>query len=255
MSRKHLPNPTDDRPRLTRPGRGAAGVGAAAIACSLWLLPAAVLAAGKASGSGATPNAAGIYTCVDAQGRRHTSDRPIPECLDREQRLLNRDGSQRKVVGPRQSDQERLAAETARRDQEAAAQAHKDAVRRDRNLMARFPNEEAHQRARQSALDDIRKAVASSEKRIADLKAERKPLLADAEFYKGKALPHKLRLALEGNQASQEAQADIIQNHRAEMVRIDALYDTELAHLRKLWAGAEPGSLAASGASVARSGR
>ena len=29
---------------------------------------------------------AGIYTCVDAQGRRLTSDRPIVQCADREQR-------------------------------------------------------------------------------------------------------------------------------------------------------------------------
>ena len=29
---------------------------------------------------------AAIYTCVDAQGRRITSDRPIAACMDREQR-------------------------------------------------------------------------------------------------------------------------------------------------------------------------
>ena len=33
-----------------------------------------------------------IYTCIDAQGRRITSDRPIPQCLDREQRELSRSG-------------------------------------------------------------------------------------------------------------------------------------------------------------------
>ena len=62
--------------------------------------------------AGAGP--AGIYTCVDAQGRRHTSDRPIPECLDREQRVLNRDGSQRQVVPPRMTAEQRAAAEKAR---------------------------------------------------------------------------------------------------------------------------------------------
>ena len=35
--------------------------------------------------------AAGIYSCVDAQGRRLTSDRPIPACVNREQRVLNSD--------------------------------------------------------------------------------------------------------------------------------------------------------------------
>ena len=32
------------------------------------------------------------------------------------------------------------------------------------------------------------------------------------------------------------------QTQKAEMLRVDALYDAELAHLRKLWAGAAPGS-------------
>ena len=32
------------------------------------------------------PVVGGVYTCVDAKGRRLTADRPIPECTDREQR-------------------------------------------------------------------------------------------------------------------------------------------------------------------------
>lgn len=186
--------------------------------------------------------AAGIYSCIDGHGKRLTSDRPIPECLDREQRLLNKDGSQRKLVAPRQTPQERAAADEVRRQRELADLALKDAVRRDRNLMFRYPNDAAHQKARQSSLDDIRKAIASSEKRIADLVAERKPLMADAEFYKGKRLPFKLKSALEGNDTSQAAQREIIGNQRAEMVRINAMYDVELARLKKLWSGVEPGS-------------
>ena len=115
--------------------------------------------------------APGIYTCVDAHGKRLTSDRPIPECLDREQRVLNRDGSQRKVVAPRQTPQERARADELRRQRELAEVAQKDAVRRDRNLMFRYPDLATHDKARQAALDDIRKAIASSEKRIADLLA------------------------------------------------------------------------------------
>ena len=33
-----------------------------------------------------------IYTCVDSKGRRLTSDRPIVECLDREQHQLGNTG-------------------------------------------------------------------------------------------------------------------------------------------------------------------
>lgn len=187
--------------------------------------------------------ASGIYICVDANGKRLTSDRPIGECLDREQRVLNKDGSQRAVLGPRVTARERAEREEVQRQQALAEQTHKDAVRRDRNLLQRYPTEAVHHAARQAALDDLRKAMAGSQKRITELMAERKKLVADAEFYKGKPLPFKLRSSLEGNEATQQAQQDIIENHKAEMVRITALYDVELARLRKLWAGVEPGSI------------
>jgi len=69
------------------------------------------------------------------------------------------------------------------------------------------------------------------------------PLLDEAEFYVGKPLPSKLKLALDANDASLEAQKSLVQNQQAEIVRINALYDAELARLRKLWAGAPAGSL------------
>lgn len=185
-----------------------------------------------------------IYSCTDAAGRRLTSDRPIPECLDREQRLLNKDGSSRNVMPPRMSPKERAVQDESDRQKALADAAYKDAVRRDRNLLNRFPNEAVHRKAREAALDDVRGAIASSEKRIKDLQAERKPLEADAEFYKGKALPYKLRASLADNTVSQDAQREIIENHRSELGRINGLYDVELARLKKLWAGAEPGSVA-----------
>src|SRR3990167_7191206 len=82
----------------------------------------------------------GIYSCVDVHGKRLTSDRPIPECLDREQRVLNKDGSQRKTLPPRMNAEERAAAEERQRQKALAEATLKDAVRRDRNLMLRYPN-------------------------------------------------------------------------------------------------------------------
>lgn len=199
------------------------------------------LIGGSAMGSTQT-QVGGIYSCIDAQGKRHTSDRPIPECLDREQRLLNRDGSERRTVPPRMNAEERALAEERKRLQEQAAAAQKDAVRRDRNLMMRFPDEPAHTKAREAALDDLRRAIVVSERRLKDLEEERKPLIAETEFYKGRKLPFKLKSKLEANDAQQQAQRDIIQNQQAELVRVNALYDAELARLKRLWHGAAPGA-------------
>jgi hypothetical protein len=184
-----------------------------------------------------------IYSCVDDHGRRLTSDKPITECLHREQRLLNTDGSLNKIVGPSLSVQEQAELEVKER-QEAQERAFlRDAMRRDRNLLLRYPNEGVHQKARNAAVDNIIEGIRFSDARLLDLKKERKPLLQDAEFYVGKALPFKLKRLLDANQAAANAQQTFVQNQKAELARIEALYDSELARLRKMWAGALPGFL------------
>ena len=110
--------------------------------------------------------------------------------------------------------------------------------------MSRYPNEAAHRKAREAALDDLRAAMRASEARLRDLAAEHKPLMDETEFYKGKPLPPKLKQQIEANEVATEAQKQLIVNQQAELGRINALYDAELEHLRKLWAGATPGSIA-----------
>lgn len=201
-------------------------------------------AAGWAQASSdAAPAGPGIYTCVDDKGNKLTSDRPIPACIAREQRVLNRDGSLRRIVPPTLSADERADVEARERAAAAIRAAQADAVRRDRNLMNRFPNEAAHRKAREAALDTVRVAIKATELRQAELTAARKPLDEEAEFYKGKALPLRLKQQIDANDGAVEAQRSAAQNQEAEMVRINRLYDTELAHLRQLWGGAQPGSI------------
>jgi hypothetical protein len=113
-------------------------------------------------------------------------------------------------------------------------------------------------------LTNVRVAMRSSETRQRELANERKPLLSEAEFYAGKPLPGKLREQLDANDAATAAQRDAQVNQKAELERINAAFDVELERLRRLWAGAAPGSLdsptdaaAAAGAKpvAARSGK
>jgi hypothetical protein len=135
-----------------------------------------------------------IYSCVDSNGKKLTSDRPILECNSREQRVLNSDGSVKRVVPPPPTEEESAAAEKRERDAAAERATRMDAMHRDRNLLARYPNEAAHNKARQSALEDIRKSMRLSEARLVDLANERKPLMDESEFYVGKPLPGKLKM-------------------------------------------------------------
>ena len=192
-----------------------------------------------------------IFTCIDASGKRFSSDRPLIECSGREQRVLNSDGSLNRVMPPPMTPDERAAYEERERRVAAERVAKIEAVRRDRNLIARYPNEAAHEAARMAALDDVRSASRTSQARLLALAAERKPLMVEAEFFAGKGLPAKLRSQLDANDAAVEAQKSLNANQQAEVVRLNALFDTELGRLRKLWAGVQPGSTGPLAAGVA----
>lgn len=198
--------------------------------------------------------AASIYLCVDATGKKQTSDRPIAACFDREQRELREDGSVKRVIPPTMTTEERNAAEGKERDEAAKRVNAKDAVRRDRLLATRFPNEKAHNQAREAALNDAMRAVKLSESRITLLTTERKPLIDESEFYVGKPLPPKLKQQLDANDAATEGQRSLLQNQQEEIVRINANFDAELERLRKLWGGVMPGVHAVSTAPSAAAG-
>lgn len=232
MRLSFLQPPAERRP-VTRAAR-------AVLWAALALAPLLAAAQQPAKASGGS-----IYTCVDDRGRRLTSDRPIAECIAKEQQILNRDGSLRAVVPPTLTAEERSEKEARERQAALERAAAADAVRRDRNLMARYPTEAAHQRAREAALDTVRLAMRATEVRLRELAAERKPLMNEAEFYEGRQMPPKLKAAIDANDAAMDAQRAAAAAQEAEVARVNRLYDDELDRLRRLWAGAQPGSLGA----------
>jgi hypothetical protein len=185
----------------------------------------------------------GIYTCTDDKGQKRVSERPIAECIDREQKVLNKDGSLKRIVPATLTAEERAEREAADRKSAEERAALNDAVRRDRNLKARFPNEATHQKAHEAALEGVRASMRMSMQRIKELEAERKPLAGEVEFYRGRSMPARLKQQMEANDTSVAAQRDLIQTQEAELGRINRIYDNELEHLRKLWNGARPGSI------------
>ncbi|WP_295644654.1 hypothetical protein [uncultured Methylibium sp.] len=221
-------------------GIGRRGLGIGVVWAAAWAAGAGSLAPAALAQSG---GGGAIFTCTNASGKRLTSDRPIAECLDREQRVLNRDGSLRTMLPPSLTSDERAALEESERRKLQERASRQEAIRRDRNLLARYPTEDAHRKAREAALDDVRAGIRASEQRLADLEKDRKPLLEEAEFYKGKPLPAKLKRQIESIDVTATAQRELVGNQKAELGRVTALFDAELVHLKKLWGGAEPGSL------------
>ncbi|CAN7575575.1 DUF4124 domain-containing protein [Acidovorax sp. LjRoot38] len=188
----------------------------------------------SAQSQGAT---GGIYTCVDRNGRRLTADRPIPECLDREQRELSPSGITRRQIGPSLTELERAAQDAQnRKDAEERARVVEER-RRERVLVARYPDKAAHDMERAAAIQMVDDVTATAEKRTLELKAERKKLDVEMEFYKkdpNKA-PMTLRRKIAEIDDSLAEQQRFIAGQDQEKRRVHARFDTELAQLRKLW--------------------
>lgn len=214
---------------------------AGAIACSLCLL------------ISSAAWAASIYQCVDASGKRLTADRPIAACTDLEQRELNQDGSLKRVIPPALTYEQRNAIEARERAERTKRITNDDEARRDHMLALRFPNAAAHNAARESALHEARRAVQFSEDRIKALTAERKPLMEDTEFFVGKPLPAKLKHLLDANEVAMDAQRSLLPIQKEEIGRINANFDAELEHLKRIWADAKSGATAVAPVSTAPS--
>lgn len=183
---------------------------------------------------------AAIFTCVDAQGRRITSDRPIAACMDREQRELGPTGNVRRVIPPEPTADERAAMEANRK-----ANAERDArlneeKRRERALLSRYPNETAHQRERVKALESVDAVEAAVHKRIEELVKLRAGLDDEMAFYAkdpAKA-PPLLQRKFKDNKSLLDAQQNALKQQAAERQRVSERFDAELEQLRKLWAQA-----------------
>jgi hypothetical protein len=210
----------------------------------LGVLCAALVALGGSASASAQANTQGIYTCIDSKGRRITSDRPIPECLDREQRQLSGSGLVRRVLPPSYTAEERAQLDAQRRLEEEQRARGAEEKRRDRALMIRYPTQASHDKERAEALGQIDEVVNAVNKRERALEQQRKEIDTELEFYQrdpDKA-PAWLRRKLEDNQQQVLVQKRFLEEQALEKKRINARFDEELVKLRQLWAGVAAGN-------------
>jgi hypothetical protein len=207
----------------------------------VWLLVLAGTSCGVAAQS--------IFTCVDAKGRRLTSDRPIAECNDREQRELTPNGTVRRTLKPVPTADERARQEALDKASEEERAQIAEERRRDKALLVRYPNRAAHDKERADALLQVDEVTKAAQKRVTDLQEQRKGMEAEMEFYRkdpSKA-PAALKRQLDENTNSTAAQRRFIAAQEEEKRRVNVRFDEEVVKLRPLWAG-QP--LASSGAAA-----
>ena len=179
----------------------------------------------------------GIYTCVDAKGRKLTSDRPIPECNDREQQVLNPSGTVRSKVGPTLTAQERAAVEAKEKLAAEESTRRDEEKRRDKALLLRYPSKALHDAERTEAIAQIIVVKKAALNRIEELTRQRTTVGVEMEFYKkdtSKA-PPSLRRQVDDVTQSLAVQGRFITDQDGEISRVNARFDEELARLKQLW--------------------
>ncbi len=203
------------------------------------LLAAGLVLAGTSACAQTTP---GVYTCVDAKGRKLTADRPIPECTDREQKILNPSGTVKEKIGPTLTAKERAELE-AKEKRDIDERSHTaDEKRRDRALLTRYPNNTVHDQERAEALVQIGVVLQAAKTRLDELIKQRVAIDEEMEFYKkdpAKA-PAYLRRQQDENIQSQAVQRRFIGEQDGEIKRVNVRFDDELVRLRQLWALSAP---------------
>ena len=209
-----------------------------ALHAKLGLYVVATVWAGLMPAYAQTPaNTGGIYACTDANGRRITADRPIASCVDREQRVLGNTGVELRRVAPTLTEQERNAQEAKRRQDQAEQLRLREERSRDRAILARYPNQAAHDAARAEAVGQVDDVIGVAQQRQVELKERRRKLNTEMEFYQKdpKKAPANLRRQLDDNTETQAEQQRFIKQQDEERQRINQRFDAELQQLRKLW--------------------
>lgn len=204
------------------------------------VLCAAVQVAVPVGAQATAPVTGAVYTCVDAKGRKLTADRPIVDCIDREQKILNPSGTVRAKVGPSLTAKELADIEAKEKREAEERNRTAEEKRRDRALLTRYPSKAVHDQERADALAQIAVVVKAASNRLDELGKQRRSIDEEMEFYKKDPTkaPAYVRRQLEENTQSQAVQRRFIGEQEAEAKRVNERFDDELGRLRQLWAAA-----------------
>jgi chromosome segregation ATPase len=190
-----------------------------------------------------------IYSCVDAKGRRLTADRPIMECLDREQQQYGADGMARGKLPRSLTAEQRAIEDEKARQADLARQRQAELKRRDRVLLNRYPSVDSHERERAAALARLDDAIGAGERRVADLTRQRDELQKESQAAtKDIVKANRIKRSQDENADNLSAQNRLLAAQREERERIAVRFDEERARLTVLWAQVQAPAKVSAGA-------
>lgn len=181
------------------------------------------------------------YCCNDSSGKQVCSDVLPKQCYGRAYREINAQGvTVRRTDAPLTAEQrETKEAEARRAKEEEIKRLEQD--RLNRALLATYASEKDIDFVRDRAVADIQKSIKAAQEKHAELAKQKEKLDAEAEFYKKKPMPPKLRTQIRDNDADMKAQQVAIESKLKEIEALRARYEDERQRYRELTRQKAPG--------------
>ena len=177
------------------------------------------------------------FACKPPNGPPIYEDFPPPECRNVQIRELNPDGSLKRVIEPPLTDDQKKAKSDRETKQVECMKQNQVQHRKDRSLLETYESEDDLLAARDRALASQYSQMEQEYHKLKQLKAARKRLSDEEEFYAKRELPDELKTRLDDN-ASKKAMAEhVIAVKFSEMQRTAESFDADLRRYRELVAG------------------
>jgi hypothetical protein len=187
-----------------------------------------------------------IYSCRDANGRTHSADRIISECVGQKIIVRNPDGSIKREIEPQLSGEARAKKEAEEQSKREEQLRLAEQRRRDNALMSMYPREEDIERSRQRSLALPQEIIRTAETRLNEAQNRHAQLNREAEGFKGKAVPKGLKRQIEDIANNIAREKNLIQDQHNDLIRINQRFDEDLKRYRALMqadsAAAKPSS-------------
>ncbi|MGL4666427.1 MAG: hypothetical protein ACRCWR_00680 [Saezia sp.] len=173
--------------------------------------------------------AGSIYMCNLSSERVLSSDRPIPECAEKEQRVMGSNGLAIGILPPAS---EGRAREQRRVQQEEEEKRRATNEARKGHLLLRYPDAATHDAKRQFDLAPLYEKLKATNQQIELLLKQ----LADLDDAASKPDAAPLNKEKEAHiQSSLSVQQHIASTLRKQIAAINSIYDEEKAFLSEYW--------------------
>jgi hypothetical protein len=176
------------------------------------------------------------YRCTGSDGKRYYGQTIPQVCVGRALELINKQGLVVKRIDPEGDEKARLAKEAEAEKKREVEAAQKDAMRRNRALLATYTSEKDIEEARSRDLRDHEKGVQEVERRIEDIKKRQakyeKELALFQDASKGEP-PARLKEEIGNAEIDLKAQQSLLEAKKKEAQNINARYDEDKRRYRE----------------------